>query len=42
MSATEKGPWSGGAARTPGVQTRMLAAKVLAAVIGRGRSLVVR
>ena len=39
MSATEKGPWSGGAARTPGVQTRMLAAKVLAAVIGRGRSL---
>jgi len=39
MAGTATGPRDGGAARVPGVQTRMLAAKVLAAVVGRGRSL---
>lgn len=39
MVVSASGPWKGGAAQQPGVQTRLLAAKVLAAVIGRGRSL---
>ncbi|MGX9718808.1 16S rRNA (cytosine(967)-C(5))-methyltransferase RsmB [Stenotrophomonas acidaminiphila] len=39
MAVSASGPWKGGAAQQPGVQTRLLAAKVLAAVIGRGRSL---
>ena len=39
MVASVSGPWMGAAAQQPGVQTRLLAAKVLAAVIGRGRSL---
>lgn len=39
VAETAEGPWNGGVVRAPGVQTRMLAAKVLAAVIGRGRSL---
>lgn len=39
MSIASSSPWSNKAARQPGVQTRALAAKVLAAVLGRGRSL---
>ncbi len=39
MVASASGPWKGGAAQQPGVQTRVLAARVLAAVVGRGRSL---
>ncbi|MQP75916.1 16S rRNA (cytosine(967)-C(5))-methyltransferase RsmB [Stenotrophomonas sp. MYb238] len=39
MAVSASGPWKGGAKQQPGVQTRVLAAKVLAAVIGRGRSL---
>jgi len=39
MATPATGPWKGSAAQPPGVQTRMLAARVLAAVIGRGRSL---
>ncbi|MGE8279971.1 MAG: 16S rRNA (cytosine(967)-C(5))-methyltransferase RsmB [Stenotrophomonas sp.] len=39
MTATSS-PWAGkGAAQAPGVQTRVAAAKVLAAVLGKGRSL---
>lgn len=40
MAAATSTPWSGKVATAqPGVQTRALAAKVLAAVIGKGRSL---
>ncbi len=39
MANPASGPWKDGPTRQPGVLTRMLAAKVLAAVIGRGRSL---
>ncbi len=39
MVVSASGPWKGGVAQQPGVQTRVLAARVLAAVAGRGRSL---
>ena len=39
MTAATSSPWGKSAAAQPGVQTRALAAKVLAAVIGKGRSL---
>ena len=39
MTAANTTPWGKPAAAQPGVQTRVLAARVLAAVVGKGRSL---